>query len=89
MFPQPAKKAREAQARAAQLPPGMPRLLRMPAVLKLTGLSRTSIYNYMGRGAFPKPRRLSENCIAWREDEVRAWLDQLPVDDGTGHGEAA
>lgn len=56
-----------------------PRMLRLPAVIELTGLRRDSIYRKAREGTFPKPRKLSERASAWREDEVRQWLDARPV----------
>jgi prophage regulatory protein len=61
--------------------PGIPRLLRLPAVIELTGLGRDTIYRYIREGRFPAQRRISDRASAWREDEIRAWIDSRPVSD--------
>jgi len=48
------------------------RLLRLPAVLDLTGLRTTSIYAQAKSGLFPQPVKLTERCSAWPEREVVA-----------------
>jgi prophage regulatory protein len=54
------------------------RLLRLPAVLKLTGLKKSSIYAKAKEGNFPRPVRLGMKAVAWREDEVQLWINALP-----------
>jgi prophage regulatory protein len=54
------------------------RLLRLPAVLILTGLKKSSIYAKAQKGTFPKPVKLSSRAVAWRSDEVHQWIDNLP-----------
>ena len=54
------------------------RLLRLPAVLALTGLKKSSIYAKSQKGTFPKPVRLGSRAVAWRSDEVHQWIDDLP-----------
>ena len=55
------------------------RLLRLPEVSRLTGLSRSSVYRLIAQGQFPKPRKLTAHASAWREDEIQKWMDSLPV----------
>lgn len=50
-------------------------LLRLPAVMAKTTFSEPSIYRLMKAGAFPKPLKLGERAVAWRSDEVDAWID--------------
>lgn len=47
--------------------------LRMPSVVKKTGIPRASVYEMMERGEFPKPVRLSPRAVAWIESEIEAW----------------
>lgn len=49
------------------------RLLRLPPVMALTGLGRSSIYAGMRAGTFPGSVRLSTRAVAWREAEVLEW----------------
>ena len=52
-------------------------ILRLPAVVSLTGISRSRIYVLMNSEPhrFPKPIRLGANSVGWRKAEVEAWLD--------------
>ncbi|MFZ4604111.1 MAG: helix-turn-helix transcriptional regulator [Caulobacterales bacterium] len=48
-------------------------LLRLPVVMRETGLSRSSIYAAIKDGAFPRPVRIGKRAVAWRFDEIEAW----------------
>jgi prophage regulatory protein len=50
------------------------RILRLRAVLDRTGLSRSTLYRKIERGAFPAQVRISERCIGWRESDIDRWL---------------
>lgn len=50
------------------------RLLRLPEVLRLCALGRSTLYEKIARGLFPKQVRLGENIVAWYESEIRAWI---------------
>jgi predicted DNA-binding transcriptional regulator AlpA len=39
-------------------------LVRLPAVVKATGLSRATLYRLARTGAFPRPRKLGERASA-------------------------
>lgn len=56
----------------------IPRLLSEEQVRDLTGLGRTSIWQYSKTGEFPRPLKLVGRRIAWREDEVLAWIESRP-----------
>ena len=47
-------------------------LLRLPAVIERTGLSKTAIYTTPG---FPRPVKLTLVASAWVASEVDAWID--------------
>ena len=51
------------------------RLLRRPEVEARTGLSRSTIYDWIKRGEFPQPVRLGARLVAWRERDVTEWLE--------------
>lgn len=55
------------------------KLLRRPAVERITGLSRSAIYEQIARGAFPAPVRLGPNCVAWRSDQIEDWITSRPL----------
>lgn len=48
--------------------------LRLPAVIKKTGLRRSTLYRMIARGDFPAGVRLSERTTAWDAAEIDAWL---------------
>ena len=51
------------------------KLLRRPEVEARTGLSRSTLYDWMKRGDFPAPVRLGARLVAWRESDVTEWLE--------------
>jgi prophage regulatory protein len=51
-----------------------PRLLaRLPVVLKVTGLGRSTIYRWIAEGSFPPPVRLGPRAVAWRWSDLDRW----------------
>lgn len=51
------------------------RLLRLPEVRYMTGLSTSTLYALMADGAFPRPVKLTERrCVAWPEFLVAEWI---------------
>ncbi len=50
-------------------------LLRRREVEARTALARSTIYDWMKRGDFPKPVALGSRKVAWRESDVNAWLE--------------
>ena len=54
-------------------------MLRRQQVEQATSLSRSTIYDLIQKGAFPKPVRLGPNRVAWRERDVIAWLESRCV----------
>jgi prophage regulatory protein len=51
-------------------------VLRLPDVKAVTGLSRSTIYALVKRGAFPSPFRLGPKAIGFLRSEVEAWIEQ-------------
>lgn len=56
----------------------MSQLIKLPDVIKLTGLSSSSIYRLASNGEFPKPIKLTAGgrSSAWVVDEVNKWVDE-------------
>ncbi len=50
------------------------KLIRLPAVMNLTTLGKSSIYNKVKEGDFPAPVRLSTRAVAWRCEDVEEWV---------------
>lgn len=51
------------------------KLLRRPEVESLTGLSRSTLYEWMKRGEFPQPVKLGTRLVAWRKSDIGEWLE--------------
>ncbi len=51
------------------------RLIRLPQVKAMVGLGRSSIYDWIKRGEFPKPIKVGR-LSGWIEREVQEWIDE-------------
>ena len=49
-------------------------ILRRKAVEARTGLSRSTIYDYIRAGRFPAPVRVGDRAVGWVASEVDSWL---------------
>lgn len=50
------------------------RLIRLPELLRLTGLSKRTIARFEGAGRFPNRRQLGLRAVGWPERQVSAWI---------------
>jgi prophage regulatory protein len=50
------------------------RLIRLPELLRLTGLSKRTISRLEGAGRFPNRRQLGLRAVGWAESAVNAWI---------------
>jgi prophage regulatory protein len=50
------------------------RHLRRREVERVTGLSRSTLYDLMAKGAFPRPVHLTRKARAWPESVIAQWL---------------
>lgn len=51
------------------------RFIKRREVEKLVALSRSAIYALIQNNQFPRPVVIGRMAVAWRETEVRAWMD--------------
>ena len=51
------------------------KMLRLPSVIEITGLSRSSIYLRMKNNDFPPSISLGDRAIAWLESDIEQWLE--------------
>ena len=49
---------------------------RLPEVLRQTGLSRSTIYEMVSRGDFPRQIKLGRRAVGWAADEVIEWINE-------------
>ncbi|QJT78888.1 AlpA family transcriptional regulator [Kosakonia sp. MUSA4] len=50
------------------------RFLRLPEVMHLCGLSRSTIYDLISRNMFPQQVSLGGKNVAWLHSEITAWM---------------
>lgn len=55
------------------------KILRLPEVVIVTGLSRPTIYRLMLAGRFPNRRLLGIKCVGWVAEEIQSWLEGRPL----------
>jgi prophage regulatory protein len=51
--------------------------VRLPDVLCVIPLGKTSWWKGVKSGRFPKPVKLSARCTAWRAEDIRALIQRL------------
>jgi len=51
-------------------------ILRLPEVMRSTGLSRSTIYLRIAEGTFPKPVNLGGRAVGWLEVDIQEWLQR-------------
>ncbi len=51
-----------------------PAILRRPQVEQRTGLSRSTLYQYIKEGDFPKPVQLGLRAVGWIESDISDWI---------------
>ncbi len=55
-------------------------ILKLPAVIHKTGLSRSTIYRWISEGRFPAPLKLGTGsdvrASGWIEEEIENFLEQ-------------
>jgi prophage regulatory protein len=53
------------------------KIYRLPEVMTITGLSRSSIYLRMSTNEFPKPIKLGRRAVGWTEDSIITWQSTI------------
>ncbi|MCF6099823.1 helix-turn-helix transcriptional regulator [Mesorhizobium muleiense] len=52
-------------------------ILRRGEVERATGLPRSTIYDKIAKGEFPKPIKLGARSVGWLEQDIDAWQQKL------------
>lgn len=55
----------------------MDRLLRLRDVTARTGMSRSTIYRRIDDKTFPKPVKIGDFAVRWRESTIDGWIAGL------------
>lgn len=53
-----------------------PSILRRKQVQARTGLARSTIYQHIQAGTFPRPVQLGPRAVGWLESEVSDWITE-------------
>jgi prophage regulatory protein len=51
------------------------KIIKLPEVMEMTGLSRSSIYAFVKKGDFPSPRKLGIRAVGWVLEEIVTWIE--------------
>lgn len=64
-------------SRQKKIEPATPfnRILRRPEVLGMTGLAKSTLYDYLASGTFPAPVKLSTRSVGWMLNDVVEWIN--------------
>ena len=54
------------------------RLIKLPEVSQLCGVSRSTLYEMIAKGEFPSPVRVGVRSVGWRQYEILEWLGSRP-----------
>lgn len=54
-------------------------IIRLPKVLEMTGLSRTTVWRQVKAGTFPRPVKLGARAVGWPVSAVDEWLRSRPA----------
>jgi len=60
-------------------------VIRLPAVVNLVALSRSTVYSLIKNNAFQNPVKLLARAVGWRQADIEAWLQSRVI---TGQPEA-
>jgi prophage regulatory protein len=52
------------------------RLLRRPEVQSLTGLSKSTMYQMIADGDFPKQIQIGKRSVFWAEAHITKWIQE-------------
>ena len=60
-------------------PPVAPfQLYRLSQVVRLIGVSKRTLERWIASESFPGPYKIGPSAIAWRADEIAAWVKSRP-----------
>lgn len=52
----------------------MTKIIKLPTVMALSALSRSTIYALAKKGEFPAPYKLTARSSGWDADEIENWI---------------
>lgn len=51
-------------------------ILKLPDVIKATGLARSTVYKLINENRFPKQIKLTSFSSGWLQSEISQWIDE-------------
>ena len=66
-----------------------PAILRRPQVQQRTGLSRSTLYQYIKDGEFPNSITLGPRSVGWLESDISDWIAERVKISRSGDGQRA
>lgn len=61
----------------------MVKFYRLPDVLDITGVSKSTLYRWISNNQFPKPVQLGQRAVGWSSTPVNQWVeDRLEKSEG-------
>ena len=54
-------------------------IYRLPEVVAICGIWRSTVYEMIQRGEFPGPVKLGARAVGWRRSDIEAWLESRPA----------
>lgn len=64
----------------------MQKILRLPQVIEMIGMSKSSIYLAISNGNFPKPIKLSERSVGWTANDIENFIERK-IQESRGNNE--
>lgn len=55
-------------------PKPTPKILRLPAVMEMVGVSKPTVYLWIRQGRFPQPLRIGPKASGWLASELDSWI---------------
>ncbi len=55
------------------------KLIRLPEVLALVGLSRSTVLKLEAEGLSPQRRQIGPRAVGWLKREVLEWIERRPL----------
>ena len=74
------KRAIRLLSEQSENPPIAPyQMYRLPQVASILGVHPRTIERWMDSENFPRPYKIGPSAIAWRSDEIEAWVKGRPT----------
>lgn len=51
---------------------------RLPDLVRAVGLSKSTIYDLIDKGQFPRPRHITSKAVGWLPQDVVDWANNRP-----------